>query len=121
VHFLSAEPLLEEIMHIDLRGIEWVIIGGESGPNARPCDVDWIRSLVAWCLAMGVPAFVKQLGAHVEAMDVDSVHPWDDFPGTPKLSPGILRLHTSRVHLEHPKGGDPDEWPLGLRVREFPR
>jgi protein gp37 len=45
-------------------GIHWVIVGGESGPKARPCDVAWIRSLVAPCRAAGVPAFFKQGGAH---------------------------------------------------------
>src|SRR5690606_18903432 len=41
----------------------WVIVGGESGPNARPCDVAWIRSIVEQCKAAGVPVFVKQLGS----------------------------------------------------------
>ncbi len=44
-------------------GVDWVIVGGESGPGARPCDVGWIRDIVQQCRAASVPVFVKQLGA----------------------------------------------------------
>lgn len=73
VRFLSCEPLLEEV---DLkigrplffgdypkRFIDWVIVGGESGQNARECKVEWIRSIVYQCKESGVPVFVKQLGS----------------------------------------------------------
>lgn len=64
VRFLSAEPLLERI-HIPYLGeprvIDWVIVGGESGPRARPCSVEWIRSIVRQCKSAGVPVFVKQI------------------------------------------------------------
>ena len=58
--FVSAEPLLEEI---DLRshGLDWVIVGGESGPKARPCELAWIRSIVEHCEDAGIPVFVKQV------------------------------------------------------------
>lgn len=62
VRFLSCEPLLGPL-RIDLDGIDWVIIGGESGPNARPCDLAWIRSLRDQCRAADVPLFVKQLSS----------------------------------------------------------
>lgn len=74
----------------DQHWIDWLIVGGESGPGARPCDVSWIRSAVEQCRAAGVPVFVKQLG------------------------------HCSGLDLSHPKGGDPSEWPADLVVREFP-
>lgn len=77
-------------------GIHWVIAGGESGTNARPCNIAWVRSLVEQCQAAGVPVFTKQLGA------------------TP------VEHGSWPVMLYDPKGGDPSEWPEDLRVREFP-
>lgn len=64
--FLSIEPLLEDIGEIDLRGIAWVIVGGESGPKARPMKAEWARNVQAQCLAAGVRFFFKQWGAHGE-------------------------------------------------------
>lgn len=77
--------------------IDWVIIGGESGPGARPCDLAWIRSIVEQCRAADVRCFVKQLGAHPV-----SAH---------GMRPGALRDRS---------GADPAEWPEDLVVREFP-
>jgi len=82
-------------------GLDWLIVGGESGPGARLCDLAWIRSAVAQCKAARVPAFVKQLGARPFAY---GTHTRDG-----------LRSLRSR------KGGDPSEWPEDLRVRELPR
>jgi protein gp37 len=113
IHFLSVEPLLEGI---DLRygaftgadpvesqtNIEWVIFGGESGPNARPCSTEWIRDGIRQCQSAGVPVFVKQLGANVFGPnDGANNNMW------------ITRIRDK-------KGGNMDEWPLGIRVREFP-
>jgi len=60
--FLSIEPLLEDLGEIDLAGISWVIVGGESGPGARPIEADWVRSIRHQCLAAKVPFFFKQWG-----------------------------------------------------------
>jgi len=60
VRFLSVEPLLEDLGRLDLTGIDWVIVGGESGPGHRPMDLDWARSIRNQCLAAGVPFFFKQ-------------------------------------------------------------
>lgn len=60
VRFLSLEPLLEDLGALDLRGIGWVIVGGESGPEARPMQPEWIRSIRNQCVAAGVPFFFKQ-------------------------------------------------------------
>lgn len=62
VRFLSIEPLLEDLGELDLRGIDWVIIGGESGRKARPMHPDWVRSLIRQCVAAGVRVFFKQFG-----------------------------------------------------------
>lgn len=60
--FISFEPLLENVGIVDLRGIHWVIVGGESGPGARPMHPDWVRSIRDQCVAAGVPFFFKQWG-----------------------------------------------------------
>ncbi len=62
VKFLSCEPLLGPLPNLNLDGIDWVIVGGESGPGARPMDVDWVRHIRDQCLAVGVPFFFKQWG-----------------------------------------------------------
>jgi protein gp37 len=60
--FLSVEPLLEDLGCIDLTGIRWVIVGGESGPGARPMRREWVESIRAQCAHAGVDFFFKQWG-----------------------------------------------------------
>lgn len=91
VRFLSLEPLLGPLPSLDLTGIDWVIVGGESGPGARPMQLDWVRDIRDRCAAAGVPLFVKQLGT-VLARQLGA-------PG---------------------KGHDLDDIPADLRVREYP-
>jgi protein gp37 len=64
VRFLSCEPLIGPLGEIDLEDIDWVIAGGESGPNARRMDIDWVREIRDWCHAWPekVPFFFKQFG-----------------------------------------------------------
>jgi protein gp37 len=62
VRFLSIEPLLEDLGEIDLRGIHWVIVGGESGRGARPMHPEWVRSVMDQCRIQSVPFFFKQWG-----------------------------------------------------------
>ncbi|MDO8434955.1 MAG: phage Gp37/Gp68 family protein [Candidatus Binatus sp.] len=62
VRFLSVEPLLEDLGTLDLSGIDWVIVGGESGPKARPMEEKWVLSLLGQCRQFGVPFFFKQWG-----------------------------------------------------------
>jgi protein gp37 len=62
VKFLSIEPLLGPIPRLPLRGIHWVIVGGESGPGARPMQPEWVRCIRDRCVARGVPFFFKQWG-----------------------------------------------------------
>ena len=95
LRFLSIEPLLEDLGPLDLKGIGWCIIGGESGPRARPCDLAWMRGVVEQCQGAGVQTFVKQLGRH----------PVED---------GL------RLSLNDKKGGAIAEFPADLRLREFP-
>lgn len=58
--YLSLEPLLGPIERLDLSGIDWVIVGGESGPNARPMNPDWVRQIRDWTLAQGAAFWFKQ-------------------------------------------------------------
>jgi protein gp37 len=60
--FLSLEPLLGPLPNLDLRGIDWVIVGGESGPGARPIQEDWVIEIRNQCLKLNVPFFFKQWG-----------------------------------------------------------
>jgi protein gp37 len=91
--FLSVEPLLGPIPDLDLRGIDWVIVGGESGPGCRPMAVEWVADIRAACERQGVALFVKQTDERL----------------------------ARQLKLKNKKGGDPDEWPAELRVRQFPR
>lgn len=58
--FLSIEPLLEDVGELNLDGIGWVIVGGESGPGFRPMQLEWLESVVRQCDSAGVPVFTKQ-------------------------------------------------------------
>jgi protein gp37 len=83
--------------------LDWVIVGGESGKDARPFNLAWGRSIVTQCRAAGVACFVKQLGAN----------PTHDRPT--HLGEALLPLDLRDSH-----GGDPLEWPEDLRVRQMP-
>lgn len=88
VRFLSLEPLLEEV-DFNLDGIDWLIIGSESGPRRRPCKVDWILSIRDQCVAAGVPLFIKQVninGALVKMPMIDG-KVWDQFPAVRASDP----------------------------------
>lgn len=62
VRFLSLEPLLEAVPDLNLDGIDWVIVGGESGPSARPLEYNWVREVLGKCRSASVPFFFKQWG-----------------------------------------------------------
>jgi protein gp37 len=82
--FLSLEPLLGPLPSLDLTGIDWVIAGGESGPDHRPVDMAWAREIRDRCLASGVPFFFKQVGGSTPkagGREVDG-RTWDQYPAT---------------------------------------
>ncbi len=117
VRFISAEPLLGPIdldPFLDAGhetngpagwestpSLDWVIVGGESGPGARPFETEWGWSIVKQCRNVGVPCFVKQLGTNPIARTCD---------------PAI----GFRLELHDKMGGDMSEWPSGLQVRQYP-
>lgn len=80
IKWLSIEPLLEDLGRINLDGIDWVVVGGESGANARPVKVDWVVSIKDQCAASGVPFFFKQWGnwTPAERPCGGRVHAWPD-------------------------------------------
>ena len=82
VRFLSLEPLLGPLPDLDLTGIDWVIVGGESGPGHRPIDPDWIRDLRDQSVSQGVPFFFKQWGGRTPkagGRELDG-RTWDEMP-----------------------------------------
>lgn len=99
INWISVEPLLAPV---DVREwlafgtIDWVVVGGESGPRARPCDPAWIEDIINQCRQYNVPVFVKQLGSNV-------------------TGPAWC------TYLVHSKGGDISEWPARFQIREYPR
>ncbi len=82
--FLSLEPLLEPLPDLSLDGIHWVIVGGESGPGARPMEPGWVREIRDQCLDDGVPFFFKQWGGVSKKRTgrVLDGRLWDEFPRT---------------------------------------
>jgi len=135
VRFVSYEPALEPVDFLGLinrrcktehpfqascrlvehgqTGIDWLIVGGESGPGARWFEIEWARSTIAACRAAGVACFLKQLGARPCDGFVEGAQPSAAGPLERAMVPVPLRLAAR-------KGGDPAEWPEDLRVREFP-
>lgn len=128
VKWISAEPLLGPIdfkmdecwlaedHYTFAERIGLVIVGGESGPGARPCGVKDIRSIVQQSSAAGVRCFVKQVGSNVT---------WCGGEYSPGYWPQAERQYGNhyaieRVKLKDGKGGDPLEWPEEIRVREMP-
>ncbi len=82
VRFLSLEPLLGPLDYLDLTGIQWVIVGGESGPGARPMKKQWIRSLRDRCRREAVPFFFKQWGGPIKSRTgrILDGKTWDEMP-----------------------------------------
>lgn len=129
VRFVSAEPLLGPIDWRDewldsawaadadpsgpghtAPALDLVILGGESGPKARPCDVAWIRRAVRQIEGTDTACFVKQLGAR----------PYDSVTG-PWISIKGPNSHAIEWNPVDKKGGDPEEWPEEVRVQQMPR
>src|SRR3974390_2502511 len=99
VRFLSIEPFLEDIGKIDLRGIDWVIVGGESGPGARPMCADWVRSIKGQCEAAGVKFFFKQWGGvrKAETGRVLDGQTYSAFPDRTEVQPPSLGVRREKL------------------------
>jgi protein gp37 len=93
VRFLSIEPLLEDLGKIELQGIHWVIVGGESGPGARPMHERWVLSVRDQCQAAGVPFFFKQWGGVQKSKNGRELggRTYDEYPAlTPAAPPAAV-------------------------------
>lgn len=129
VRYLSYEPALgpvdwDRLFDIEdpLTGgsaIDWVIIGGESGHNARTFNIAWARLAVEACQRRGVAAFVKQLGRRPVEVDV-SVEQLVGGDGRVVVDVDAPVVPGRVVQLRDRKGGDWGEWPVDLRVRQWP-
>lgn len=106
-------------------GIDWCVIGGESGRGARPCHLEWIRSLVRQCREVNVPPFVKQFGSNFHS----DGEVWPEAPRytLTSMCNGVLqnttewnRRKNGRWKFRNSKGSLMDEWPEDVRVREYP-
>jgi protein gp37 len=89
VRFLSCEPLIGPLDNLSLAGIHWVIVGGESGPGARPMKIDWIRSIFRQCRKCKVPFFFKQWGGVRKDLTGRELggRTYDEMPHRPTISP----------------------------------
>jgi protein gp37 len=102
--FLSIEPLLEDLGVLDLRGIAWAIVGGESGPGARPMDEGWVRSIRRQCRSHEVPFFFKQWGGVRKKLTgrlLDG-RTYDEFPAIATgLVPTLKRRRQLLANFSH--------------------
>jgi protein gp37 len=89
LRFLSIEPLLEDLGPLDLDGIHWVIVGGESGPGARPMAEEWVQNIRCQCEAASVPFFFKQWGGVRKSKTGRELEgrTFDDMPARPVVQP----------------------------------
>jgi protein gp37 len=130
---LSYPEVRSNIFTGGCRCLHWVIVGGESGKNARPCDVAWIDSIVRQCAAADVSLFVKQVGAHVRGSHdgflVDRYEmpdgSWRQLPviTIPSMEPWVAETEANAIGFTtfNKKGGDPFDWPQSFRIRLFPK
>lgn len=129
IHFLSCEPMLHPLNtnfpepFKTAEKFNWIIFGGESGKNARQLRADWIRQGLAFCRAHKIAAFVKQMGHNVvDRNDAGFDGDNGDWPmGTEfrELDTGYQGAPV-QILLDDSHGGNMNEWPESLRVREFP-
>jgi protein gp37 len=99
VRFLSVEPLLGPIPRLALADIHWVIVGGESGPGARPMQAEWVRQIRDRCVVRGVPFFFKQWGGPNKkktGRKLDGRY-WNELPDRKVQSPSYVHQHARSV------------------------
>lgn len=121
VIFTSIEPQIGPVVlpadYLARGQRVWPFIGGESGPSARTFDLVWARNIINQCLPAGVPAFMKQAGSRPYSSDKAR-----DYPGRKVWMWGAKDTLEQKLLLDFAdkKGGDPEEWPEDLRVRQIP-
>jgi protein gp37 len=116
---LSLEPVLGPLPGLDLRGIDWVIVGGESGPRARPMDPDWVTDIRDQCSRAKVPFFFKQWGGtnKKKAGRLLEGQTWDQMPPEPGQAPKPRRpAGTAGGHHKAPAPSLHDDFDTGVRL-----
>jgi protein gp37 len=104
VRFLSVEPLLEDLGALKVTGIDWVIVGGESGPSARPMASEWVTKIQRTCKAGSVPFFFKQWGGYPKkkAGRLLGGHTFDEMPPRPRaVVPSSAEYQTKAAEANH--------------------
>jgi protein gp37 len=101
VKFLSIEPLLEDLGEMDLTGISWVIVGGESGPKARPMKSEWVISIKEQCAAHNIPFFFKQWGGVHKSKNGRELESrtYDEFPEMINRCPASLEERQGWINM----------------------
>jgi len=143
VHFLSCEPLLEDLGEMSLEGIEWVIVGGETGSNARSMDVAWAEGIVEQCRKQGVHVWMKQLGKSparnselltvpgAKGTNAENINQWPDdiralqIRELPVVDPNVIATGINEAELRSIEAGlrqlaaelGPDEATQELELR----
>ncbi len=115
VRFLSVEPLLEDLGTLDLVGIDWVIVGGESGPGARPMDHAWVESIRDQCSRARIPFFFKQWGGVLKKRTGRLLNgrTYDEFPKA-AFGQACIPDRAERVRLAATLMRETPAWPLAL-------
>lgn len=104
--FLSCEPLLGSLQGMSPDGIDWVIAGGESGPGARPMEVEWVREIRDNCVNAGVAFHFKQWGGPVKSRTgrlLDG-RTWDELPQRILLEPAVRSGNSGILPMQEPQG-----------------
>jgi protein gp37 len=118
---IDLDPMLPGAFTVGTSGLDWVICGGESGPNARPFDLVWAYSLREQCRVSGIAFFCKQLGSRPMLSAVrEHVEQEFEVPGGRGHFKMARFESEQELSFKDSKGGDWSEWPERLRVREFP-
>lgn len=116
--FISFEPLLGRIGEVDYSGIQWVICGGESGPGARPANIDWLREIRDQCLAQRVPFFFKQWGGRTPKAGGNALdgRQWLEYPGLQDKNRTEMLLQVAGSPVKDETSSEPME--VGPWARE---
>lgn len=118
IHWVSYEPALGPVQFYRWLMPDWIVVGGESGPEARPFDLAWARSTIEQGKADGVPVFVKQMGEHPHEHRMGRVYCRRFRSGLGNCGGGSW---SESLAFQDRKGKDMAEWPADLQVREWPR
>jgi protein gp37 len=115
VRFLSVEPLLEDLGNVRLEGVDWVIVGGESGAGARPMKKEWVLSLRDQCRRRSVPFFFKQWGGVRKATTGRRLEgkTYDEFPSrvqNPIVNAEACRAMASEIEADWRSSGNTSSW-----------